>query len=76
MQYNRFHEAYLDTLKDTYYKPEFFNAPRGNRSRERLNVNFTVKKPVERVCVTSLQEKQILFSILRKPCGICHQITV
>ena len=49
MQYNRFHEAYLDTLKDTYYKPEFFNAPRGNRSRERLNVNFTVKKPVERV---------------------------
>lgn len=62
MQYNRFHEAYLDTLKDTYYKPEFFNAPRGNRSRERLNVNFTVKKPVERVCYVPSRKTNIIFN--------------
>ncbi|RSL30601.1 thymidylate synthase [Salibacterium salarium] len=62
MQYDRFHEAYLDTLKDTYYNPQFFNAPRGNRSRERLNVNITVKKPVERVCYLPSRKTNIIFN--------------
>jgi thymidylate synthase len=62
MQYNRFHEAYLDILKDIYYNPQFFNAPRGNRSREKLNVNFTINNPIERVCYIPSRKTNIIFN--------------
>lgn len=62
MHYNTFHEAYIETLRETYYRPQFFNAPRGNHSREKLNYHFHVQNPVERVCYSKSRKTNIIFN--------------
>lgn len=62
MQYSNFHEAYIETLYDTYHNPQFFNAPRGNHSREKLNYNLSIKNPVERVCYLPSRKTNIVFN--------------
>jgi thymidylate synthase len=62
MLFNNFHEAYIETLRDIYFSPQFFNAPRGNHSREKLNYHFTIKNPVERVCYLAVRKKNIIFN--------------
>lgn len=39
-------EAYLGTLKDVLDNPEFLSSPRGQPVREKLNYQFTIKKPI------------------------------
>ncbi|MBY0159690.1 thymidylate synthase [Cytobacillus firmus] len=62
MHYNNFHEAYIETLYETYHNPQFFNAPRGNHSREKLNHHLSIKNPVERVCYLASRKTNIVFN--------------
>lgn len=43
--YKDIHEAYLKTLADVYDTPDFISSPRGQKTREKLNVIFTIINP-------------------------------
>ncbi|WP_077302521.1 thymidylate synthase [Virgibacillus pantothenticus] len=62
MRFNNFHEAYIETLGDVYHKPQFYNAPRGNKSREKLNYHLTIQNPIERVCYLPSRKTNIVFN--------------
>ncbi|MNJ50183.1 Thymidylate synthase [compost metagenome] len=49
-------------MHDTYHHPQFFNAPRGHPSREKLNYHFTINNPVERVCYLASRKSNIIFN--------------
>ncbi|RQW22664.1 thymidylate synthase [Bacillus sp. C1-1] len=62
MHFNNFHEAYIETLYETYHHPQFFNAPRGNHSREKLNHHLIIENPVERICYLASRKTNIVFN--------------
>lgn len=62
MEFNNFQEAYLYNMRQVYHDPEFMNEPRGNKSKERLNLSFVIKDPVERVCYSPARKLNIVFS--------------
>lgn len=62
MTFERFHEAYLSNLERTCDAPDFANAARGARSRERLGVLIEVANPVERVCYLPERRTNIVFN--------------
>ncbi|WP_348658451.1 thymidylate synthase [Heyndrickxia faecalis] len=62
MIYNNFHDAYLNTLKEVYNTPQFYNAPRGHESREILNYHFTIGDPINRICYLSSRKTNIIFN--------------
>lgn len=43
--YETIHEAYLETLKDIYFHPDFKSAPRGLPCREKTDYSFRVEYP-------------------------------
>ena len=49
MKFENFQEAYLHNMKNVYLTPEFINEPRGNKSKEVLNLSFVIENPIERV---------------------------
>jgi len=63
MRFDSFDEAYLWTLELVYGSPEYVNAPRGSRSRERLNHHFTLANPRERVCYLPARKTNIVFNL-------------
>nr|WP_240463599.1 thymidylate synthase [Paenibacillus apiarius] len=62
VRFDQFHESYIATLDEIYNKPQFYNAPRGHQSRERLNYQFALANPVERVCYLSSRRTNIIFN--------------
>ena len=70
MKFENFQEAYLHNMKNVYLTPEFINEPRGNKSKEVLNLSFVIENPIERVCYLP-SRKTTLYLILRKHYGIC-----
>lgn len=62
MRFDSFEEAYLWTLDLVYGSPQYVNAPRGSRSRERLNHHFTLANPRERVCYLPVRRTNIVFN--------------
>jgi thymidylate synthase len=54
--------AYLDQLRLTLCEPEYVNAPRGQRSRERLGVSFRVADPVQRHVALPSRRTNIVFN--------------
>lgn len=62
MRFNNFHEAYIETLDAVYNEPQFYNAPRGNKSREKLSYHLTIENPVERICYLSSRKTNIVFN--------------
>ena len=62
MEFDNFQDAYLYNMRQVYIKPEFINEPRGNKSKERLNLSFVIKNPVERVCYLPVRKVNIVFS--------------
>lgn len=62
MRKRTFHEAYTETLYDIYHNPEFFNSPRGQKSREQLNYHLTLENPIERVTYLSSRKTNIVFN--------------
>ncbi len=57
-----FQGAYLDQLRRTYDGPEFVNAPRGNRSRERIGISFRIDDPVQRHITLPSRRTNIIFN--------------
>lgn len=51
--YNTIHEAYLGTLADVYDNPDYVAEPRGQRTREKLNYQFTILNPIAEPIVTA-----------------------
>jgi thymidylate synthase len=60
--YPDFHRAYLDQLRLVFEKPTYFNAPRGNRSRERLAVQFQLRDQCQRVPFAPSRRTNIVFN--------------
>ncbi|HEV7649354.1 MAG TPA: thymidylate synthase [Actinophytocola sp.] len=60
--YPHFQAAYLTQLRRTFDAPEFVNAPRGNDSRERLGVSFTIADPVQRHVALPARRTNIVFN--------------
>jgi len=55
--YNNIHEAYLGTLKDIYFNPDFKSAPRGLPIREKTDYSFRVLNPSNEPIVTNDPER-------------------
>jgi thymidylate synthase len=51
--YISIHEAYLTTLADVYDNPDHIATPRGQRTREKLNYQFTILSPKPEPIVTA-----------------------
>lgn len=62
MRFGGFDEAYVRTLDLVYGSPEYVNAPRGSRSRERLNHHLTLTNPRERVCYLPARKTNLVFN--------------
>ncbi len=62
MEYLTFNDAYRNTLKDVFNNPEFFNAPRGFKSREKLAYSFSISDPTQRVFFGKRRETNIIFN--------------
>ncbi|MCI3985675.1 thymidylate synthase [Bacillus vallismortis] len=62
MRKKTFHEAYMETLYDIYYYPEFLNSPRRQNSKEKLNYHLTLENPIERVTYLPSRKTNIVFN--------------
>ena len=49
-------------MKNVYLTPEFINEPRGNKSKEVLNLSFVIENPIERVCYLPSRKTNIVFN--------------
>lgn len=43
--YENIHQAYLESLKDVYFNPDFRSAPRGQPIREKMDYSFRITNP-------------------------------
>jgi thymidylate synthase len=59
--FTTFHDAYLSVLRHVSGQYEYRNAPRGNASRECLNVAFTLTDPRKRIIYTPARRTNIVF---------------
>lgn len=55
--YQNIHEAYVETLKDIYFNPDFKSAPRGLPIREKTDYSFRVLNPTNEPIVTRDPER-------------------
>jgi thymidylate synthase len=57
MKYRNLHEAYLGSLADVYDNPDHIAEPRGQRTREKLNYQFTITEPTMEAVITNDPER-------------------
>lgn len=62
MEFKNFQSAYIYFLEKIYVIPDFINSPRGNNSKEILNVSFKLLNPVDRVCYIAARKSNIIFN--------------
>jgi thymidylate synthase len=62
MTFENFHLAYVYHLQETFCAPEFVNAPRGYKSRERLGLQIKLLNPRERVPRLSSRKLNLVFN--------------
>jgi thymidylate synthase len=55
--YKTTHEAYLSSLSDIYFNPEYKNAPRGQPCREKTDYTFRILEPTSEPIVTEDEER-------------------
>lgn len=61
------HAAYLGTLKDVFYNPDCYSAPRGQRVREKFNYSFTIENPtVDYIVTKDLERNKVIASYSKK----------
>ena len=60
--YPNFHHAYIDQLRLVFEKPTYFNAPRGQHSRERLAAQFQLRDPSQRMAFIPRRRTNIVFN--------------
>ena len=56
------HDAYLGALADVYDNPDFIAEPRGQRTREKLNYQFTIKNPTVEPIITKDPERNAVIA--------------
>jgi len=61
-KYKDIHEAYLSTLKDVYFNPDYRAAPRGLPIREKLDYSFTIEDPVAEPIRTKDEDRNITIA--------------
>lgn len=67
MIYKNIHDAYLGTLADVYDNPDFTESPRGQRTREKLNYQFSIANPtVEYIITKDLERNKVIESYSKK----------
>lgn len=59
--FDAFEEAYVAILRQVSGRHDYLNAPRGNRSRECLNVSFRLSDPRDRVPYLAARKVNIVF---------------
>lgn len=65
--YKNIHEAYLETLKDIYYNPDFKSAPRGFPIREKTDYTFRVLHPTNEPIITKdLERNKVIAAYTAK----------
>lgn len=64
--YNTIHEAYLETLKDVYFHPEFISSPRGQEVREKFEYQFRIHKPTVEFIRTYDEERNKVIETYSK----------
>lgn len=62
LKYANLQDAYLDNLRNVYEHPEFINKPRGNVSKETLNLSFIITNPIDRYCTVKTRKSNIIFN--------------
>lgn len=60
--FETFDQAYHAMLSAVYHQPDFFNAPRGYDSREKLGMNFMIRQPVQRGVYSPVRKSNIIFN--------------
>lgn len=60
--YKTFDSAYMSVLDDLYYHADFYNAPRGFKSREKLAFDFEIENPVQRGIYNTKRKCNIIFN--------------
>lgn len=65
--YQNIHEAYIETLKDVYFNPDFKSAPRGLPIREKTDYSFRVLNPTNEPIVTKdLERNKVIAAYTAK----------
>ena len=62
LKYANLQDAYIDNLRNVYDHPEYINMPRGNVSKERLNLSFIITNPIDRYCTVKTRKSNIIFN--------------
>lgn len=66
-KYKDIHEAYLRTLEDIYFNPDYRSAPRGLPVREKLDYRFTIENPVaEPIRTMDLERNKVIADYTTK----------
>jgi thymidylate synthase len=61
-RYDSFHDAYTTELRRVFDDPSYYNAPRGNASRERLGVQFHLSDPRQRLPFLPSRRTNVVFN--------------
>jgi thymidylate synthase len=61
-KYKDIHEAYLSTLRDVYFNPDYKSAPRGLPVREKLDYSFTIEDPVAEPIRTLDEDRNVTIA--------------
>lgn len=65
--YETIHEAYLGSLQDVYFRPDYKSSPRGLPCREKMDYTFRVKAPVnEPIWTHDPERNKVIADYTRK----------
>jgi thymidylate synthase len=65
--YETIHEAYLGTLQDIYFNPDYRSAPRGLPCREKTDYTFRIRNPInEPIRTKDLERNRVIADYTRK----------
>jgi thymidylate synthase len=74
--YETIHEAYLETLKDIYFHPDFKSSPRGLPCREKTDYTFRVEYPVnEPIRTHDADRNQVIADYTAKEVALYNSCT-
>ena len=74
--YQTIHEAYLASLSDVYFNPDYKSSPRGLPCREKTDYTFRVLKPIDEAIVTKdIERKKVIADYTRKEVELYNSCT-
>src|ERR1019366_450152 len=74
--YETIHDAYLDSLRDVYFNPEYKSSPRGFPCREKTDYTFRVLNPVNEPIITKdLERNKVIADYTNKETELYNSCT-